>query len=171
MFSIKKIQTGICLANYTTFKIGGRAKYFFIAISMDEAIDAIKWALGNNEKIFILGGGSNVLFSGGEFNGLVIKMNFGSDILIKENKEKSAVLSAGAGCQLSKLLEFLKYHSLTGLEWAAGIPGTLGGAIRGNAEAFGECMGDLIKSADVLDISKNFKNIKLISLSKKKMRI
>lgn len=178
MFNFSKLEIGVSLAEYTTFKIGGKAKYFFIGKNKDDIMKAIKWAAENNEKIFILGGGSNVLFSDKGFQGLVIKMNFSDDILIKETgvsqhqnfdlggKEKGVIVSVGSGCALSKLIEFLRGHSLTGMEWAAGIPGTLGGAIRGNAEAFGESVGDLVKVVNVLKIPEKGKGAKLISLAK-----
>lgn len=179
MFNFTKLEVGVSLAKYTSFKIGGKAKYFFIGKNKDDIMGAIKWASENNERIFILGGGSNVLFSDKGFQGLIIKMNFDENILIKKikpprqnfgvgSKGERALVSAGAGCALSKLERILRENSLTGFEWTFGIPGTLGGAIRGNAEAFGECTGDLVRAVNVIEVPKNGRDGKLISLTKEK---
>lgn len=141
----KGLKKSIALSKYTTFKIGGKAKYFFIAKNKEDLIAVLKWAKECNEKIFILGGGSNALFSDKGFNGLVIKLEF------DEISVKGDMISAGAGAKISKLLDICLRNSLTGLEWASGIPGiTVGGAIRGNAGAFGGCMGDMVKSVETL---------------------
>mgnify|MGYP005847701749 CR=1 FL=1 len=144
MLNIKK---NILLKGYSTFKIGGRTKYFIKVSSFFQARNAVKWAKEKNIPFFVLGGGSNILFSDKRYNGLVIKM--------ENSKIKTAGkdIDVGAGTNLLKLVLFSKDNSLSGLEWAAGIPGTVGGAVFGNAGAFGREIKDVIKKVSVLDIS------------------
>lgn len=126
---LQNIRKNISLEPYTTFKIGGKAKYFYIAKNNDDLVKVIKCAKKANLPYFILGGGSNVLVSDKGFNGLVIKLSF-----------------ANAGVLLSKLVDESIKAGLTGLEWAVGIPGTIGGAVKVNASAFGSSMSDIVKS-------------------------
>jgi UDP-N-acetylmuramate dehydrogenase len=144
--SLLGVKRNISLKDYSTFKIGGIAKYFFKAETKGDIIKAITTAKENHLPFFILGGGSNILFSDKPFNGLIIKIN-NQGIQLKKN-----IILAGAGITLSKLLSELIKKNLSGLEWAIGIPGTLGGAIYGNAGAFSKSMQDIIKNVEVLDI-------------------
>jgi UDP-N-acetylmuramate dehydrogenase len=147
-----KIQKNIPLAPYTTFKIGGPAKFFCEVKSEEELIEALNYSKNNNLGFFVLGGGSNILISDQGFNGLVIKL------LITSCELQVAKLKCGAGLNLSEAVKIATDNSLTGLEWAAGIPGTIGGAIRGNAGAgiLGGPMSINIESVKVLDVLNNF---------------
>lgn len=153
-----KIEENIILAGFTNYKIGGPARYFFQAKSVQELKEAIRWAKLKKQKIFILGGGTNLLFSDDGFRGLVLK----PDINFMEVKGKK--IKAGAGIQMADLVKLTIKNKLSGLEWAGGLPGTLGGAIRGNAGAFrGEIKDNIefVKSLNVktLKISTyNYKN-------------
>jgi UDP-N-acetylmuramate dehydrogenase len=139
-------EKDIELAQYTTFKIGGKADYFYRAKSIDGLVESIKSAKKENLPFFILGNGSNTLISDSGFRGLVIKMEYN---FIEKPTENEII--AGAGTLLSTLLfESIKYD-LTSLEWAIGIPGTIGGAICGNAGAYGQSISNLIKSVEILD--------------------
>ncbi|MEE8131855.1 MAG: UDP-N-acetylmuramate dehydrogenase [Candidatus Paceibacterota bacterium] len=149
-------QRNILLGQYSSFKIGGPAKYFFEAKSVEEIIKAFKeWrrlAPHRNEVsdagVFILGGGTNILFSDKGFDGLVIKPD------IKFIKGDSCLLRVGAGVSITQLLNYSITKNLSGLEWAAGIPGTVGGAVRGNAGAFGGETRDVVAEVSSLDIFK-----------------
>ena len=141
-----KLQNKVILANFTTFKIGGPAKYFVKAKNQKEIIDAIKWAEKRNLPFFILGNGSNVLFSDNVFAGLVIKLQ-NAKYEIRNTK-----IVAEVGCPLQKLVQESVKKGLAGLEWAAGIPATLGGAIYGNAGAFGKEMKDTIEKVKTLEL-------------------
>lgn len=141
-----KIERNKDLANFSTFKIGGPAKYFVKVKNEKEVIDALKWAKKKQLPFFILGGGSNLLFSDNGFEGLVIKME---NNFCKIEKRK---ITAGAGCPLQKLVQETIKRGLAGLEWAIGIPGTLGGAIYGNAGAFGGEMKDIVKKVKILEV-------------------
>lgn len=144
-------QENVLLAPYTTFKIGGAARHFFIAQDKDALFLALERAKDMKLPIFILGGGSNVLISDNGFPGLVIKNEIiGMDIL--EDNEKNVVLEVAGGESLSRLVSFALKNSFSGFEWAAGIPGTVGGAIRGNAGAFGKSAENTVLEVEVYDI-------------------
>jgi len=165
MFKVNHLQKNVELSDYTTFKIGGPAKYFFIAKKQGDFVEAIKWAVKNGEKFFILGCGSNVLFNDSGFDGLVVKRgNKKGGVAVKSGT--ASIVEATGYCKLRDLSAFCLSHSLTGLEWSAGIPGTLGGAIRGNAGAFGSKMADAVKIVKVLEILPvNKKGVHLCRLS------
>ena len=133
------------LANHCTFKIGGPARYFFIAKSSEEIVKAAEAAQDLGLKIFVLSGGSNVLFSDDGFNGLVIKIQ-NTKYEIQETK-----IIAEAGVKLAEVVKAAAEQGLSGLEWAAGIPGTVGGAVRGNAGAYGKSTGEAIERAEALE--------------------
>ncbi|MBI2450032.1 MAG: UDP-N-acetylmuramate dehydrogenase [Candidatus Nealsonbacteria bacterium] len=149
-----KIQKNVLLKNYTTFRIGGPAEYFCIAKSKEDLIKAINFAQKNKTTFFILGGGSNLLVSDNGYNGLVIKIeNCKLKISARRQAGKICKVIAGAGVTLAKLVSATANASLSGMEWATGIPGaTVGGAIRGNAGAFGTEMKDITKTVTVLEI-------------------
>jgi len=141
-----KTREKIPLKEYTTFKIGGPARYFFVAKNKEDLKNAILWAKKKKLSFFILGGGSNVLFSDKGFNGLVIKLQN------TQYEIRNTNVIAGAGVPLQKLVLEAVKKGLSGLENLVGIPGTLGGAIWGNAGAFGREIGDLVEEVKVLDV-------------------
>lgn len=149
-----KLQNKVILANFSTFKIGGPADYFVEVKNEKEIIEAIKWAKENKIPFFILGKGSNVLFSDQGFRGLVIK------IANSKFKIQNSKIVASAGCQLQKLVKKSIEKGLGGLEFAIGIPGTLGGAIWGNAGAFGWEMKDVVEKVKIIDVGKEKFEIK-----------
>lgn len=140
------LQENVPLASYTTFKIGGPARYFLLVKNRENLTKAIDLAKKNKIKIFILGGGSNLLVSDKGFNGLVIKLQFTNFEL--ENK---TTIYAEAGVSLGALIGFSAQQSLKGLDWGAGIPGTVGGAIYGNAQAFSQRISDNLYEVEYLD--------------------
>jgi UDP-N-acetylmuramate dehydrogenase len=144
------VEENVPMSLYTTFKIGGPARYFFTAKSEGDLVKAIKAAKEANLPFFILGGGSNLLVADKGYAGLIIK-NQTSKIEIQDSK-----IHAEAGLPLSKIVGLAAKNSLAGLEWAAGIPGTFGGAVYGNISAFGPRMADITESVKVLD-TKSFK--------------
>jgi len=146
-----KIFKNIFLKNYSTLKIGGKAKYFCKANSISELKEILNFAFKKNLKIFILGGGSNILFPDKNFKYLVIKIN-----LKKKKIFKKDFVFAQGGVSLPDLIEFAKKHSLSGLEWAIGIPGTLGGCLYENCGAFGGEIKDLILWVKTISIKPPF---------------
>lgn len=144
-----EISRNISLADLTTFRIGGKAKYFIAAQNKEDFLEAIKFSEKKKLPFFILGGGSNLLVSDKGFSGLVIKME---NARCEVGSKKVFVET---GVMLADLVKASIKRNLSGLEWAAGIPGTAGGAIRGNAGAYGGAMSDCVIGAQV--ISKNSK--------------
>ena len=144
-----KIQENVPLKKYTTFRIGGPARYFFTANSRLALLEAVQWAIKRRLPLFILGKGSNLLVSDRGYRGLVINAKC-QGISFKKNK-----IYAEAGASLGQLASFSLENGLSGAEWVAGIPGTVGGAIFGNAGAFGKSMKDITESVEVLDIKRN----------------
>lgn len=138
------IQENIPLAPLTTFKIGGPARFFVEVNKAEEIIQAKKWAREKNLPILIFGGGSNVLINDKGFSGLVIRIIKGG-WNINGNQ-----IEAGASVYMVALAFMASQNGLRGLEWAGGLPGTLGGAIRGNAGAFRFEISQNIKSVEVL---------------------
>jgi len=143
------IRKNVSLENYNTFKIGGKAQYFFIAKSKNELVSAILIAKKLKLPFFILGNGSNLLVSDRGFKGLVIKIQNSKFKIQNENSKFK--INCDAGVLLSKLVSESLRNCASGLEWVVGIPGTLGGAIFGNAGAFGKSMGDNIEEVEVFD--------------------
>jgi len=133
------------LFRYTTFKIGGPAKYFYIARNSRQLIAAAKTAQELNLPWIILSGGSNVLVADQGFPGLVIKAE-NRQVKIVDNQ-----VEAESGIMLNKLVSECCKQGLSGLEWAAGIPGSLGGAIRANAGAYQKEIKDLVLQVDIWD--------------------
>lgn len=142
---LKNIEENISLAKYTSFKIGGPAKYFYSAQTVQEIQQVIQFAKEKKLPYYILGGGNNILVSDLGFDGLVIKIN-NQNIKISGNEIQTA-----AGVILANLVIETADIGLTGLEWLAGIPGTVGGAIYGNVGAFGGSMGEKIEKVEVLN--------------------
>ena len=147
----KKVQINVPLVKYTTFKIGGPAKYFFVAEDNEDLVRAVTFSKKLKIPCYVLGGGSNVLVSDNGFNGLII-INQAKDIILKKNNK----MVADAGVNLMELVNKTIAEGLTSLEWAAGIPGTVGGAIRGNAGAYGGQISDNLIGAEVMRGSKQF---------------
>lgn len=131
------------LAPYTTFKIGGPAKYFFNATNSDELVKAIKVAEELKLDYFVLGGGSNILISDAGIDKFVIRQG-NNNFSIEGEK-----IFCESGAEVIGVLDATLEAGLIGWAWAAGLPGTIGGAIRGNAGAYGEGMGDIINWVEV----------------------
>ncbi|GIW66464.1 MAG: UDP-N-acetylenolpyruvoylglucosamine reductase [Candidatus Parcubacteria bacterium] len=148
------ILENISLKKLTTFKIGGKARFFVIINNLKELEEVINFIEKNRIRFFILGGGSNILFNDKGFDGLVIKPKF--DIL---NFLENGEVIVGS----SRLMPEIVYESCRlgyqGLEWAGGLPGEIGGAIRGNAGCFGYEIKDIIK--EILAINLLNKKVKI----------
>lgn len=139
------IKTAVPLAPYTTFKIGGPAEYFVAATTVSELVEALEYASENELPVFVLAGGSNLLIADQGVRGLVIAMEN------KSARVHGEEILADAGASLLEVVELASEHGLEGMERLAGIPGSLGGAIRGNAGAFGMEIGQVVRSVKVYD--------------------
>lgn len=138
------------MSKHTSFKTGGPADVFVVPETKEEIIKLL--SLDGVAKT-IIGNGSNLLVKDGGIRGLVIKINI-SNFKIEDN-----IIEADAGCMIAKLSQIALQNSLTGLEFACGIPGTLGGAIYMNAGAYGNEMKDVITETQVVDYNGNVRII------------
>lgn len=121
------------LKKYTTFRAGGTARYFAVVTTAQELREALQFAFDNDLEYRVIGAGSNTLFRDREFPGLIIKMQMlGFDI-----DEEQLTVRAEAGVPFSRLVKETVRKGYKGFEWGTGLPGSVGGAIRGNAGCFG----------------------------------
>ncbi len=141
-----KVRFDEPLKDHTSFKIGGPADALVIVSNAGELKKTIEYAREEGEEFFLLGNGSNVLASDEGYRGIVIKLEGEFD----EAKVDGEIITAGAGITLSKLAGLAMNSSLTGLEFASGIPGTLGGALFMNAGAYGGEMKQIVTRVRVL---------------------
>ncbi len=129
------------MREHTTLRVGGVADFYYEARKIDDLIKAIKVAQKTKIPYFVLGDGSNILFSDYGFPGLIIK-NLASNIAFMN--EKSQVI-VDSGMPLSRLILESTSRNLSGLEFLYGVPGTVGGAVYGDAGAYGQAIGDFVK--------------------------
>ncbi len=129
------------------FNIGGKSKVFYKAEDLKDLVNFLK-KLNNEEKIFILGAGSNTLISDNLFDGVVIKLskNFNNISLLKED-----IIIAGSAVLDKTLSNFAMNNNLSGFEFLSGIPGSIGGGIRMNAGCFGKEFKDILISVQAID--------------------
>ena len=136
------------LKNHTTFKIGGNCIALIEPREVSDIIEAIKICRENNIKFFVIGNGSNLLVPDEGYNGVIIKLK--SEFSMIKVEGESLIVKSGA--KLSEVYPVAYENSLTGFEFASGIPGTIGGAIYMNAGAYGGEMKDIVESVEVLDL-------------------
>lgn len=143
--NIGKILTDVSLKNYTTYRVGGTAKVMIFPTDIYKLTRLIKILKASKVKYMVLGNGSNVLFSDKIFDGVIIKLDEFNNIKFVRNS-----VIAGAGASLMKVALMSIRKSLTGLEFATGIPGTIGGAVYMNAGAYKSDMGYVVSNIKVL---------------------
>ena len=135
---------GAPLSEYTTLKVGGRAERLVPVRDQREFLDLLGVCRRRGVRFFPLGGGSNVFFSDKGFRGVIALIRFS-----RLKLEAGGRVRAEAGISLERITRLCLRHSLTGFEFATGIPGTLGGAIYGNAGAYGRAIGDILVRARI----------------------
>lgn len=145
------------MAKHTTFKIGGKADCFVVADNYEDLVKVVEFAKDNNIPIMVIGNGSNLLVSDKGIRGIVVKLGRFSNQVSCEG----SVITAWAGASLSTVTQEALKNSLTGIEWAFGIPGTVGGAVFMNAGAYEGSMSDLVLETTYLD-----EDLNLCTLSK-----
>ncbi|MGM0421104.1 MAG: UDP-N-acetylmuramate dehydrogenase [Bacillota bacterium] len=141
------------MAEYTTFKVGGPAELFLKPDSEEKLITAIKKLHAHHVDYFVLGGGSNIIVSDQGMRGAVIALERLNDIKLEET-----TVNAQAGVSLEDLCLKTAAAGLAGLEFASGIPGSLGGAVYMNAGAYGGEIKDVITSAKLYQPGRDLKN-------------
>lgn len=139
-----KINENVNLSKFTTYRLNVNAAYVAYPENVDELIKLIKYLKDNSIKYKILGGGANLIFTK-DYDGVLIKLDHFDKLEIKDTK-----VTVGAGYNLIKLATKLCRMGLTGIEFATGIPGTVGGAIFNNSGAYKSDMGYIVESIKVL---------------------
>lgn len=136
------------LKNHTTFKIGGNCIALIEPREVSDIVETIKICRENSIKFFVIGNGSNLLIPDEGYNGVIIKLKSEFSTIQVEGE----YLIVNSGAKLSEVYTVAYENSLTGFEFASGIPGTIGGAIYMNAGAYGGEMKDIVESVEVLDL-------------------
>lgn len=147
-----KIRESISLSNYTTWRVGGPAEWLAEPTSFEELKAILNLANQNSLKCQIIGAGSNLLISDKGVKGITLCMK---KLLGSQLESSSGLIEAFSGEPIPTLCRRAAKAGLHGLEWAIGIPGTVGGAITMNAGAQGGCIAEWLESILVLDIKTN----------------
>ena len=151
-----KYEKDVSLAEHTTFRIGGKADYLVSPPGKEELAALLKKLKANNIPFFIIGRGSNILVSDSGVRGVVVQMSEG----FKHIEYNGSEVRAGAGVPLPRLLREASGKGLKGLEFAWGIPGSLGGSLIMNAGAYGSCMGNVVKEVLILTQKDELKKLR-----------
>ncbi len=144
----RPLEEGVSLGPYSNFRIGGRADFFFDAVTEEELVRAALFAREHGLRHRIIGGGYNLLFDDRGFRGLILR-NAVRGIRL----EAPSRIIATSGSTLEELMTFCLDQELGGLEFLVGIPGTIGGAVYGNAGAFDQNIGQVLQEARILTLS------------------
>ena len=153
------LKENICIANYTTIRVGGNAEYFYEPCNIYEFTQIINWAKLKNLTVRIIGGGSNLLIKNTYLEGLTICTKKLKSIKIDP---ETGLVNVECGVMLPSLAAHLAKNGCEGGEWSIGIPGTVGGAIFMNAGAANSSMDQNIESVQVIDL----KTLKIFTIDK-----
>lgn len=155
-----EIRRGVSLAPMTTMKIGGEAEVYADVTHLQQLIGLVRWAQTSHVDYFILGGGSNILISDAGMRGLVIHNRCRTVRLVEAGTDESPVKPAldhgqgvytESGAAMAGVARYCVRAALGGLEWAVSVPGTIGGAVVGNAGAHGGEIRDNLIAARILE--------------------
>jgi len=141
-----EVLENVDLKNYNTYKIGGKARFIIKPYNVKNLIKLIKYLKDKNIKYLVLGKGSNVILPDKDYNGAIILLDNLNEIKINENE-----VEVQSGIILTKFINILINNNLGGLENLYGLPGTLGGAIHGNAGCYGGTISDHLVSVTYLE--------------------
>jgi UDP-N-acetylmuramate dehydrogenase len=140
------IREDVSLAEYTTFGIGGPARFFSVAEHEEQVAEAVEWAAGRGLPLFVLGGGSNLLVSDAGFEGLVLQIGIQG---VKDRGE--GVFEVGAGEVWDSFVDRMVKAGMQGVECLAGIPGSVGGTPVQNVGAYGQEVAETVVSVRAFD--------------------
>ncbi|HFQ90933.1 MAG TPA: UDP-N-acetylmuramate dehydrogenase [Desulfobulbus sp.] len=151
-----RVRWDVSMAEHSTFRAGGRAEALADVGDREELQALVRWLRNSGVPWRIIGRGSNILVSGQGFAGVIVRLQ---GELASVEQERGAghagagtvPVRAGGGCSMARLLAWCTGRSLAGLEFLAGIPGSVGGGVRMNAGAWGQAMGGLLQALEVLD--------------------
>ena len=150
------IQENVPLAPFTSLKIGGPARFFATAANVEQLREALLFARERGVPFAVLGGGSNLLVSDQGFQGLVLRLQMEQALV------SGCEIEVEAGVDLNGLVQLTAQWGLSGMESLAGIPGLVGGALRGNAGAYGSSIGEVARTVRAFDAE----SLELLALSR-----
>lgn len=157
---IGKVEKNVSLKKYTTYRAGGTAKVIVSPKSIDKLLELLKLLKDNNVEYKILGNGSNLIFNDSVYEPVLIKLNDINHCDINNN-----VITVGAGYSLISLAMKVSRLGLTGMEFATGIPGTVGGAVYMNAGAYKSDMGYIVTEVKAIN-----ENLEIVTLYNKDLK-
>lgn len=135
---------------HTSFKIGGPADIFITANTLEDVKTVVNISKENNIPLKVIGNGTNLLVKDNGYRGIILKINL-QEINIKQSKENEYIVKVQSGMPMGKLAQVLLKNEIGGFEFASGIPGTIGGAIKMNAGAYGGEVKDIIQDVTYLN--------------------
>ncbi len=150
-----EVLESVDLKNYNTYRISTKADFMIFPDSLESLQGLVKHLNEFNIKYMVLGNGSNVIFSDKPYDGVIIKLDKLNNIEVE-----GLFISVEAGVMLPKLVQISIDNNLQGLEWAMGIPGTVGGSIKGNAGAYKKDIAEFLLSITVMDKAGNIHTLK-----------
>lgn len=139
------------LAAHTTFRIGGPAAFWCVPLDVEQLRHTLALCRSIGVRVYLLGNGSNTLFADEGFDGAVVDLRSLTPAVTETPQEDAVLLTAGAGMTLGRLCAEAQQRGLSGMEFACGIPGTVGGAVYMNAGAYGGELKDVIEQVTFLD--------------------
>lgn len=155
MLGAGNVRTGELMKTHTTFRIGGAADYYVTPQAEKQIADVIAFLKKSDIKYIVIGNGSNILVSDEGFRGVVVELgdSFSDYEFLQDSQDNSdeVLVKASAGMKLTRLGNQLAANGIAGFEFATGIPGCIGGAVRMNAGAYGGEFKDILVSAKVID--------------------
>ena len=150
------IKENELMSKHTSFKVGGPADIFINTKTEEDVQTIVKYASSNNIPLTVIGNGSNLLVKDGGVRGIVLKVGI-EDFSIEKEDDNTYIVTAGAGVKNGYVAQKLLIDEIEGFEFAAGIPGSIGGAIRMNAGAHGGEMKDIVLETKCMDMDGNIK--------------
>ena len=144
------LEENVSLKNYNTYKVNSSTKYLLHPTDIDSLVRFLKYAKDNKIEFMVLGNGSNVILSDTMYPSVIIKLDLFNEILYEDDK-----VIAGAGVMMPLLCRDIIRHGYEGLEWASGLPGTVGGSVFGNAEAYKTSTFHYLEEVTYLDYDGN----------------
>ncbi|HEB69417.1 MAG TPA: UDP-N-acetylmuramate dehydrogenase [Desulfobulbus sp.] len=144
------VSFDVSMAAYSTFKAGGPAAALADVQNQDQLAALLEYCRREAIPWRVIGRGSNILVTDSGFNGILFRLGAAFRTVGLKNESEPEVVAAGGGCLLADLLGWCRRHGLGGLEFLAGIPGGVGGAVRMNAGAFGHAIGELLHSVSII---------------------
>src|SRR3989344_2511924 len=154
------VQERVPLAPFTTFGVGGVARFFIEARSREEVREALAFAHAHALPLLVLGGGSNIVVSDDGFDGLVLAPRIAG--ITTEARGDHLGATVGAGVAWDEFVVYTIEHELKGLECLSGVPGTVGGAVVANLGAYGAQCSDTFVHAEVIDTQEENGTLKVI---------